>query len=138
MKLANFNTAVINTNYAFDADTKVVVSRKSGKPIKWEDNGKVRLTVNGNRQRFTREEIERDVVVAEPKAERKQGRVTIAAQVRNIMATEVESGITDIATVRRKVTAWCITNTKISRHNAWNYVKNNFDVVLANPSKYKL
>ena len=138
MKLANFNNAVINTNYAFDADNKVVVNRKTNKPVKWEAGDKIRLSVNGSRQRFTREEIERSVVVTKPQAERKQGRVTIAAQIRSIMANEVEAGNTDIGEVRRKVTAWCKDNTKIDRCNAWNYVNKDFGAVLANPGKYKL
>ena len=134
MKLANFKNTVINTNYGFDTENNVVVNRNTQKAIKWDDSGKIRLSVEGVRKRFSREEIVADVVVVA----KKERKVSIAAQVRSIIAKQIIAGNTDVKAIRQEVIVWCRENTRIDHCNAWNYVRENFDKVAAEPAKFVL
>lgn len=133
MKLANFNNAVINTNYGFDTKNNVVVNRNTQKAIKWEDSGKVRLTVNGSRQRFTHEQIVADVVVAK---QRKTNKDTLASRYRSHLAGLVDSGKTK-EEAYSEMNKWADGKIKTQR-DKWVYFVRSYDAVAANPSKYKL
>lgn len=136
MKLANFKNTVINTNYAYDTENQVVVNRNSNKAMTWEASGKVRLSINGERKRFTREEIVADVEVIVAKKERNSNKDTIAAQFRSKLAGLIESGKTK-EEARVEMLEW--VSDKIVRKNDRNiYFNRAYKKVSVNPSKYKL
>ena len=136
MKLANFKNTVINTNYAYDTENQVVVNRNTNKAMTWEASGKVRLSINGERKRFTREEIVADVEVIVAKKERKSDKDTIAAQFRSKLAGLIESGKTK-EEARVEMLEW--VSDKIVRKNDRNiYFNRAYKKVSVNPSKYKL
>ena len=136
MKLANFKNTVINTNYAYDTENQVVVNRNTNKAMTWEASGKVRLSINGERKRFTREEIVADVEVIVVKKEHKSNKDTIAAQFRSKLAGLIESGKTK-EEARVEMLEW--VSDKIVRKNDRNiYFNRAYKKVSVNPSKYKL
>lgn len=136
MKLANFKNTVINTNYAYDTENQVVVNRNTNKAMTWEASGKVRLSINGERKRFTREEIVADVEVIVAKKEHKSNKDTIAAQFRSKLAGLIESGKTK-EEARVEMLEW--VSDKIVRKNDRNiYFNRAYKKVSVNPSKYKL
>lgn len=136
MKLANFKNTVINTNYGFDTENQVVVNRNTNKAITWEASGKVRLSINGERKRFSREEIVADVEVIVAKKERQSNKDTIAAQFRSKLAELIESGKTKDE-ARVEMLEW--VSDKIARKSDRNiYFNRAHKKVSVNPSKYKL
>ena len=135
MKLANFKNTVINTNYGFDTENQVVVNRRTNKPMTWEASGKVRLSINGKRKHFSREEIVVDVEVI-VKKERQSNKDTIAAQFRSKLAGLIESGKTKDE-ARVEMLEW--VSDKIARKSDRNiYFNRAYKKVSVNPSKYKL
>ena len=135
MKLANFKNTVINTNYGFDTENQVVVNRRTNKPMAWEASGKVRLSINGERNRFSREEIVADVEVI-VKKERQSNKDTIATQFRSKLAGLIESGKTKDE-ARVEMLEW--VSDKIARKSDRNiYFNRAYKKVSVNPSKYKL
>ena len=135
MKLANFKNTVVNTNYGFDTENQVVVNRNTNKPMTWEESGKVRLSINGERKRFSREEIVADVEVI-VKKERQSNKDTIAAQFRSKLAGLIESGKTKDE-ARVEMLEW--VSDKIARKSDRNiYFNRAYKKVSVNPSKYKL
>ena len=102
----------------------------------WEASGKVRLSINGGRKRFTREEIVADVEVIVAKKEHKSNKDTIAAQFRSKLAGLIESGKTK-EEARVEMLEW--VSDKIVRKNDRNiYFNRAYKKVSVNPSKYKL
>lgn len=135
MKLANFKNTVINTNYGFDTENQVVVNRNTNKAMTWEASGKVRLSINGERKRFSREEIVADVEVI-VKKERQSNKDTIAAQFRSKLAGLLESGKTKDE-ARVEMLEW--VSDKIARKSDRNiYFNRAYKKVSVNPSKHKL
>ena len=135
MKLAKFKNTVINTNYAYDTTAQVVVNRKTNKAVAWESSGKVRLTVNGERKRYTREEIVADVDVV-AKKDRNSNKDTIAAQFRSKLADLVESGKSKEESYS-EMNKWAEDKIKTQR-DRWVYFVRSYEKVAANTSKYKL
>ena len=136
MKLANFKNTVINTNYGFDTENQVVVNRNTNKAMTWEASGKVRLSINGERKRFSREEIVADVEVVVVKKEHQSNKDTIAAHFRSKLAGLIESGKTKDE-ARVEMLEW--VSDKISRKSDRNiYFNRAYKKVSVNPSKYKL
>ena len=131
MKLAKFKNTVINTNYAYDTTAQVVVNRKTNKVMAWESSGKVRLTVNGERKRYTREEIVADLDVVA-----KKDRNSMAARFRSKLADLIESGKSKEESYS-EMNKWAEDKIKTQR-DRWVYFVRSYEKVAANTSKYKL
>ena len=136
MKLANFKNTVINTNYAYDTENQVVVNRNTNKAMTWEASGKVRLSINGERKRFTREEIVADVEVIVVQKEHKSNKDTIAAQFRSKLAGLIESGKTK-EEARVEMLEW-VSDKIVRKSDRGIYFNRAYKKVSVNPSKYKL
>lgn len=135
MKLVNFKNTSLNNKYAFDAEKQVVVNRNSNKAMTWEASGKVRLTVDGQRKRFTRDEIVANIEVIETKKERKTNKDTIAAKYRSKLAEVLLTGKTKDEAYT-EMNKWASDKIATQR-DRWVYFVRSFDKVAANLSKYK-
>lgn len=135
MKLANFKNTVINANYAFDSEAQVVINRKTNKSVAWEPSGKVRLTIDSERKRFTREEIISGVEIVSNK-EHASRKNTISSQFRSKLAHLIDSGKTK-KEAQAEMVKWA-SDKLASKNVAYSYFANNYDKVASAPSKYKL